>query len=114
MTLSTAGDFIELTPRGAATIAVLRLNGRADLVEARYRSLRHILRIFAEADRAGRLLTLDHIEDLRFLPVVDTFHHFAHDVSAGRLKYKAVAPQLAAFAEHNLPTLRTIFASCQL
>jgi uncharacterized protein (TIGR02646 family) len=114
MTLSTTGDFIDLTPRGAETITVLGLNSRSELVEARYRSWRGVIRVFAQAAQDRRSIDADDLEDLRFQPVVDAFHHFAHDISAGRLAHKAVAPDLADFALRNLPILRTIFASCRL
>ncbi len=58
--------------------------------------------------------------DLRFLPVVDAFRHFAHDVSAGRLALKAVKPAIAAiaaiaaFAQSEITTMRTVFPACRL
>jgi len=114
MTLATSGEYIELTDRGAETIAVLRLNDRSELVEARYRSWRGVIRIFEQAAGRRRHLDTDDVEDLRFLPIIDAFHHFAHDVSAGRLGRKAVAPAIAAYAAHNIPVLRAVFPSCGL
>lgn len=114
MTLSTTGEFIDLTSRGAETITALGLNSRSELVEARYRSWRGVIRVFSQAAQSRRSINVDDMEDLRFQPVVDAFHHFAHDVSAGRLARKAVAPELADFAVHSLPILRTVFVSCRL
>ncbi|MEV4703950.1 HNH endonuclease [Actinoplanes sp. NPDC049316] len=114
MTLASTGLFIELTPRGRETIDVLGLNARSELVEARYRSWRGVIRVFGQAARDRRPVDADDVEDLRFLPVVDALHHFAHDVAADRLARKAVPPSLARFAAHNLPALRSIFPSCRL
>ena len=114
MTLSTTGEFIDLTPRGAETITVLGLNARSELVEARYRSWRGVIRVFAEAANRRRLINMHDVEDLRFQPVVDALHHFAHDVSSGRLVHKAVTRDLSDFAARNLPILRTVFAGCRL
>jgi uncharacterized protein (TIGR02646 family) len=114
MTLSSAGDFIELTPRGAATIAVLRLNDRTDLVDARFKSWRHVIRVFTQAVQSGGPLSVTDVEDLRCLPVADAFHHFAHDVKLHRLGAKGVHPRLAAYASECLPTLRDVFPRCDL
>jgi hypothetical protein len=91
-----------------------RLNERVDLVDARYRSWRHVVRIFTQAAQSGSLLSPADVEDLRCLPVADAFHHFAHDVSVSRLHAKGVPQYLATFASQNLPTLRAIFPGCQL
>lgn len=96
------------------TIDVLRLNSRSELVEARYRSWRGVIRVFAQAAQQNRTVDRDDVEDLRFLPVVDAFHHFAHDVAAGRLGLKSVAPELARHARRDLPILRSVFPGCRL
>lgn len=114
MTLASTGLFIDLTPEGRETIDVLGLNARSELVEARYRSWRGVIRVFAQAARDRRAINTDDLEDLRFLPVVDAFHHFAHDVAAGRLVHKAVAPDLALHALGHLPVLRSVFSRCRL
>jgi hypothetical protein len=114
MTLSTTGEFIDLTDRGAATIKILGLNDRSELIRARYVSWRGVVRIFEQAAQRRSPLEVDDLEDLRFLPVVDSFHHFAHDVSTGRLTQKAVAPDTAIFAARNIPVLATIFPICRL
>jgi uncharacterized protein (TIGR02646 family) len=114
MTLSTSGEFIDLTARGATTIDVLRLNDRTELVDARFRSWRWILRIFDDAVDRGAGITEDDLEDLRFLPIVDAFHHFAHDVATGRLTRKAVKPSTARFAAANIAVLRRVFPDCRL
>jgi uncharacterized protein (TIGR02646 family) len=114
MTLASTGHFIDLTPRGRETIDVLGLNARSELVEARYRSWRGVVRVFAQAARENRAIDADDLEDLRFLPVVDAFHHFAHDVPTGRLAHKAVAPDLIRYALRHLPVLRSVFPGCRL
>lgn len=114
MTLTSTGHFINLTPRGRETIELLGLNIRSDLVEGRYRSWRGVIRVFAQAAREHRPLDADDLEDLRFLPVVDAFHHFAHDVATGRLGKKAVAPDVISYARRNLPVLKSIFPRCRL
>lgn len=114
MTLASTGHFIDLTPQGRETIDVLGLNARSELVEARYRSWRGVIRVFAQAAREKHSIDTDDLEDLRFLPVVDAFHHFAHDVATGRLGHKAVAPELARYALHNLPVLKSVFPGCRL
>ncbi|GIJ44075.1 hypothetical protein Val02_09610 [Virgisporangium aliadipatigenens] len=114
MTLASTGHFIDLTPQGRETIDLLRLNARSALVEARYRSWRGVIRVFANAEREGRPIDAEDLEDLRFLPVVDAFHHFAHDVSADRLVHKAVAPALARHARQHLSVLRSVFPDCGL
>lgn len=113
MTMSTTGEFIDLTARGAETIKTLGLNARRDLVEARHRSWRGVIRVFERAAQEGSLST-DDLEDLRFLPVVDAFHHFAHDVATGRLAKKAVIPAVASFAVGTVDVLRGVFPSCCL
>jgi uncharacterized protein (TIGR02646 family) len=114
MTLASTGQFIDLTPEGRETIEVLKLNARSELVEARYRSWRGVIRVFAQAAREQRSVDTDDLEDLRFLPVVDAFHHFAHDVASERLVHKAVALDLARYALRNLPVLKSVFPSCRL
>jgi hypothetical protein len=114
MTLSTSGEFIDLTRRGLETIKVLGLNTRSELVEARYRSWRGVIRVFEHAANEHRGIGADDIEDLRFQPVVDALHHFAHDVGAGRLAFKAVPSGLADFASRSLPALQALFPRCQL
>ncbi|MDP9793452.1 uncharacterized protein (TIGR02646 family) [Catenuloplanes nepalensis] len=114
MTLASTGLFLDLTPRGRETIDVLGLNARSELVEARYRSWRGVVRVFAQAARDKPAVDADDLEDLRFLPVVDAFHHFAHDAAAGRLVHKAVAPELAGYASRNLSALRSVFPDCRL
>ncbi|XVU23721.1 HNH endonuclease [Actinoplanes sp. CA-054009] len=114
MTLSTSGEFIELTRRGAETISVLGLNARSELVEARYRSWRGVVRVFDQIARERRSIDAEDVEDLRFQPVVDALHHFAHDVSSRRLAYKAVRPSVVASASRGLPALRSIFPLCRL
>ncbi|XVV11076.1 HNH endonuclease [Actinoplanes sp. CA-131856] len=114
MTLSTSGELIDLTSRGAETIAVLGLNTRSELVEARYRSWRGVVRVFDQIARERRSVDAEDVEDLRFQPVVDALHHFAHDVSSRRLAYKAVGPAVVASAYRSLPALRSIFPLCRL
>ncbi|GGN32381.1 uncharacterized protein (TIGR02646 family) [Actinoplanes campanulatus] len=114
MTLASTGHFIDLTPQGRETIDVLGLNARSELVEARYRSWRGVVRVFAQAALEKRAIGAEDVEDLRFLPVVDAFHHFVHDVAAGRLGSKAVAPEVPRCARRNLPTLASIFPGCVL
>ena len=114
MTLASTGHFIDLTPQGRETIEVLRLNARSELVEARYRSWRGVIRVFAQAASAKSPVGADDLEDLRFLPVVDAFHHFVHDAATGRLVHKAVSPDLARYAVRNLPVLRSVFPGCRL
>ncbi|BCJ44689.1 hypothetical protein GCM10010168_15020 [Actinoplanes ianthinogenes] len=114
MTLASTGVFIELTARGAETIAVLGLNRRPELVQARLVSWRGVIRVFEQAARAGDALTADDLEDLRFLPVVDAFHHFAHDVAAGRLGLKGVRPALTAYARNKLSVISGVFPGCRL
>ncbi|MEV0901080.1 HNH endonuclease [Actinoplanes sp. NPDC049802] len=114
MTLASTGHFIDLTAQGRETIEVLGLNARSELVEARYRSWRGVVRVFAQAAREKRALSADDVEDLRFLPVVDAFHHFVHDIATGRLGHKAVAPQVARHASGNLPALKAVFPGCAL
>ncbi|GIF06731.1 HNH endonuclease family protein [Actinoplanes siamensis] len=114
MTLASTGEFIDLTPRGAETIAVLGLNRRGELVQARYRSWRGVIRVFEQAARNGDLLSPDDLEDLRFLPVVEAFHHFAHDIAAGRLPRKGVRPGIVSYAQQNLAVVSGVFAACRL
>lgn len=114
MTLASTGLFIDLTARGRETIDLLGLNARSELVEARYRSWRGVIRVFAQAAREKPIVDADDLEDLRFLPVVDAFHHFAHDAAGGRLAHKAVAAELVEFAVRNLPVLRSVFPGCRL
>lgn len=114
MTLASTGEFIDLTPRGAETIAVLGLNRRGELVQARYRSWRGVVRIFEQAAGTGTPLSAEDLEDLRFLPVVDAFHHFAHDVTAGRLAFKGVRAGLVSYAQRNLTLIRALFPACRL
>lgn len=114
MTLASTGEFIDLTARGRETIDVLGLNARSELVEARHRSWRGVIRIFREAASARRPLTVEDLEDLRFLPVIDAFHHFAHDIRAGRLRAKAVEPALAAYALRELAVVQPVFPRCRL
>jgi hypothetical protein len=114
MTLASTGEFIDLTSRGAETIAALGLNRRGELVQARYRSWRGVVRVFEQAARTGGTLTADDLEDLRFLPVVDAFHHFAHDIVAGRLRLKGVSPGIESCARRNLGLIGGIFAACRL
>ncbi|SDS61050.1 TIGR02646 family protein [Actinoplanes derwentensis] len=114
MTMASTGEFIDLTPQGRETIDVLGLNARSELVDARHRSWRGVLRVFREAATAQRPLDADDVEDLRFLPVVDAFHHFAHDIRTGRLAAKAVEPALARYALQSLPAIQAIFPRCNL
>jgi uncharacterized protein (TIGR02646 family) len=114
MTLASTGSFIDLTARGRETIDVLGLNARSDLIEARYRSWRGVIRVFTQAARERHVVDAEDLEDLRFLPVVDAFHHFAHDTAADRLQHKAVAPDLVRYALQNLPALRSVFPGCRL
>ncbi len=114
MTLASTGEFIDLTPRGAETIAVLGLNRRGELVQARYRSWRGVVRIFEQAARAETVLSVDDLEDLRFLPVVDAFHHFAHDIATGRLPLKGVRAGIVSYAQRNLTLIRALFSACRL
>jgi uncharacterized protein (TIGR02646 family) len=114
MTLASSGHFIDLTAQGRETIDVLGLNARSELVEARYRSWRGVVRVFIQAAREGRTIDADDLEDLRFLPVVDAFHHFVHDVASGRIVHKAVAPEAAGCASRNLAVLKTVFPRCDL
>jgi hypothetical protein len=114
MTLASTGQFIDLTPQGRETIEVLGLNARSELVEARYRSWRGVIRVFAQAAGEARSIDTDDLEDLRFLPVVDAFHHFAHDVATGRLAHKAVAPEVARHALHSHSVLKSVFRGCRL
>ena len=114
MTMLTTGEMFHLTPRGAETIALLRLNGRRELVDARRRSWHGVIRVLNEASRSRAVLNHDDVEDLRFLPVVDAFHHFVHDVSVGRLRVKAVPASVAEFAARNVSVFRTIFPACDV
>lgn len=114
MTLSMTGEFIDLTVRGAETIEVLGLNKRSELVRARYMSWRGIIRVFEQVAQRRRPLDVDDLEELRFLPVIDALHHFAHDVGVDRLTRKAVSPRIAAFAARNLAVLSGIFPACRL
>ena len=114
MTMASTGEFIDLTPQGRETIDVLRLNARSELVDARHRSWRGVIRVFKEAAGAQRSLDADDVEDLRFLPVVDAFHHFAHDIRAGRLAAKAVEPALATYALQNISVIQMVFSRCNL
>jgi hypothetical protein len=70
--------------------------------------------VFTQAAREKPSIDTDDLKDLRFLPVVDAFHHFAHDVVTDRLRHKAVAPELARYALHNLPVLKSVFPGCGL
>jgi uncharacterized protein (TIGR02646 family) len=114
MTLGPSGAFVDLTDHGAETIRLLRLNNRAQLVRARAVSWRTVLTAFDGAAREARPLSPDDIETLRMLPVVDAFHHFAHDVAANRLKQKAVPNPVIAAADREIAQLRNLFPHCGL
>ncbi|WP_080127725.1 MULTISPECIES: hypothetical protein [unclassified Actinoplanes] len=114
MTLLSTGVFEGLTTRGAETIEVLGLNKRPELVRARTVSWRGVVRVFDQAALHGGVLTPNDLEDLRFLPVVDAFHHFAHDVVAGRLGFKGVRPHVVTSADANLAVIRGLFPACRL
>lgn len=114
MTMGPSGSFIELSPEGAATIALLRLNERKELVRARAVSWSSVVRVFMLAAAEGRSLGEDDLEILQMLPVVDAFHHFAHDMSAGRLATKAVPPAAIAAAEAEVSRVRHVFPRCAI
>lgn len=114
MTMASTGEFIDLTPQGKETIDVLRLNTRSELVDARHRSWRGVIRLFKTAAEDRRSLDADDVEDLRFLPVVDAFHHFAHDIRTGRLAAKAVDPNVTTYALRNISVIQSIFPRCNL
>ncbi len=116
MTIGPSGSFTDLTNEGAETIRVLGLNARSQLVRARAVSWRNVLSVFERVVRDGRTspMTEEDVADLRFLPVVDAFHHFAHDTAAGTLGLKAVPGDIEAVAQENLPLMRAVFPLCSL
>lgn len=112
LALGTSGKLYHLSDQGEATLNVLGLNARIELVESRRISHASAVEILALAGSEERRLTAFEWDKLGNLAVVDALHYLIHDVASGRFERLVADTDLAASVSRSVDEVVSLFPKC--